>query len=171
MTLFASLAGASIITVSPCSVIEDPNSGPSSSGNCSATADPGFFINSVNVTITSDFTGYQSGTPTITYTYAFDINTAGFGAIPNGVITTTGGKDPVQNFDATLNGNFGSTVIETFNVSNTVVGGAVTGASGVLTITATETEIPSNNVPEPVTLSLIGSGLLGLGLLRRRHAK
>jgi hypothetical protein len=175
MIVCAGVASASIVTVSPCSVLEGPNTGPSGSSTCSVTADPGFFINSVTVTLTSDYTGFQSGNPVVTETYSFVTNGAGFGAIPNGVVTTscsgspvTCSSNPVQNFNSTANGNFGTSVTETFNMSNTVAGGAVTGASGVMTISATESP---NGVPEPMTLSMMGAGLLGLGLLRRRYGK
>lgn len=156
----AGSAGASIIYSSPCSVLQSPDSGPTLSGVCSATADPGFYISSVTLTITSDYTGWQSGNPVVTNTYTFATNTAGFGTIPDGVVTTSGtNSSSIQNFDVTLFGNFGPSVSESFNMSNAVTGGTVTGSSGVMTITATET---ASAVPEPATSSFVGGVLLGL---------
>src|ERR1700733_13973007 len=110
LTCFAGLASASI-TFTNCSVLEPENSGPFNSGVCQATADPGFFISSITMTITSDYTGYQNGSPTVTDTYGYVLNTPGFGGIPNGVVTTTGtNSNPVQNFNQTLTGNFGSSI-------------------------------------------------------------
>jgi len=166
---FAGLAGASVVDVN-CSVLEMPNSGPLLSNTCSATADPGFYISSVTFTITSDYTGYQSGNPVVTETYTLVSDTAGFGSIPDGVVTTTGiSGNAVQNFGATLTGDFGASVTESFNMSNTVSGGAVTGTSGVGAITALETplDIPLST-PEPATTSLIGGALLTVSLLIRR---
>jgi hypothetical protein len=166
--LSAGLVGASIITTSPCAVLEVPNAGPLESSVCSVTADPGFFINSVTVTITSDYTGYQTGSPVVTYLYTFAVNTAGFGAIPNGMVTSNGEDHiPNENFNSTVTGNFDSTVTERINLTNSVTGGVVTGTSGVMTISATEIA-QIITAPEPLTLSLIGAGLLSLGLLRRR---
>jgi hypothetical protein len=158
--------------VSPCFVVEAPNSGPLLSNACSVTATPGFFIDSVTVTLTSDYTGWVDLNPVVTATYAFTVDTAGFGAIPNGVVTTTlsgspqqGNSNPVVNMNTTLNGNFGSSVVERFNMSNTVAGGDVLFTSGKMTISATESPSPT---PEPATLGLIGSALLGLGFLLRK---
>ncbi|HLK69299.1 MAG TPA: PEP-CTERM sorting domain-containing protein [Bryobacteraceae bacterium] len=163
------LASAAVVLVTPCSAFEAPNSGPTASSACSATADPGFFIDSVTFTITSDYTGYQSGNPVVTDIYTFATNTAGFGAVGNGVVTTTGtNSNPIQNFNVTLSGNFGSSVTESFNLSNTVSGGSVTATSGVGRISATESPI-GGNVPEPGSLGLIGSALVGLGLFFRRQ--
>ena len=116
----AGFANATIVFVSPCTVLEGPNSGPTLSSTCSATADAGFFLSSVTLTLTSDYTGLVSGSPTVTDTYTFATNTAGFGAIPNGVVTTSGtGSVANLNFNVTLTGNFGSTINESFNMSNT----------------------------------------------------
>jgi hypothetical protein len=167
---FASLVHASIVFATPCSAFEAPNSGPTLGTNCSATADAGFFINSVTITITSGYTSYVSGSPTVTDSYTFGTDTAGFagafGAIPNGVVTTTGtSANPVENYNETVFGNFGSSVTESFFLSNAVAGGVVGGAYGVMTISATESAIVA---PEPATLGLVGGALLGLGFLSRR---
>jgi len=174
MAMCGGLASASIIFSTPCSVLEGPNAGALSSSVCSATADPGFFINSVTVTITSDYAGWQSGTPTVTTVYSFVQNTPGLPApIPNGVVTTTimlsgqGNSNPIQNYNQIVNGNFGGVATVRFSMSNSVAGGAVTGVSGVTSITATEA--PVGTIPESSTMLLLGSGLIGLGVIKRRR--
>jgi hypothetical protein len=169
LTVFSgALASAAIIVSSPCSVLQGANQGSSSASSiCSVTADPGFFLNSITITVTSDYTGFQSGTPTATLVYSYAQNTPGFGAIPNGVVTTSGTNSvPVQNSNQTVNGNFGGSATVQFAITNSVAGGSVTGVSGVMTISATET---ASAVPEPATMMLFGSGLIGLAVFNRRR--
>ncbi|HTS29995.1 MAG TPA: PEP-CTERM sorting domain-containing protein [Bryobacteraceae bacterium] len=182
LTALIALSGAGLASaisiVSPCSVLELPNGGPlTSAPTCSITADAGFYINSVTLTITSDYTGWQSGTPTVTDSFTFVTDSAGFagmfGAIPDGVVNTNTGVNPpksvpVVNYNETQNGNFGALVQESFSMTNTVINGVVTGTSGVMTITGTETPIVVGSAPEPATVGLMGVALLGIGLAFRR---
>jgi hypothetical protein len=56
--------------------------------------------------------------------------------------------------------------IQLTNAGNSVSGGTVTGASEVMTITATEAAI---SLPEPATFGLMGAALVGLGFLARKR--
>ncbi|MBC7624147.1 MAG: PEP-CTERM sorting domain-containing protein [Aeromicrobium sp.] len=60
------------------------------------------------------------------------------------------------------------------NTTNDIYVIALSNAYSVMTnisITYLEQSNPPTEVPEPITLALLGSGLLGLGVARRYRAK
>ena len=62
----------------------------------------------------------------------------------------------------------GSGAAQTFEVENGVQGGYSTGSTGVLTVT----DLSTVATPEPSTLALLGTGVLGAGgVVRRRLAR
>jgi hypothetical protein len=148
---------------------------------CTAVAPSGFFISSLTLTTTDDYTGFISGTPLVSYFITFAQN-PGFPPIngiipvysttPNGCAVGTAGSppssNPCMNAAETINGNFGGTSTVQISAGNTVSGGAVTGASVVYTLDYAVTMIPVTGTPEPATLGLMGGALIGLGMLARR---
>jgi hypothetical protein len=175
LVALAGLAGATPINCG--GPLMNPNSGPVDGPVCTATAPGGFFISALTLTSTDDYTGYISGNPTVSYTIGFDQN-PGFAAI-NGTgigcqVTTTGSPAhsvPCSNTPQTINGNFGGSATVQLNASNTVANGVVTGASVVYTLDYAVTQIQTSGTPEPATLGMMGSALVGLGFLARRKKK
>jgi hypothetical protein len=171
LAMTAGLASASITYSTPCSVLMFPNTTGNAGSTCSATPDAGFFLNSLTITITDDYTGLQSGTPTVSYTGTLTQSSAVFSA-PTFCNVTTSGSNSVPcsvtiNPSSTVTGlNLASYTIQLTNAGNSVTGGAVTGASEVMTLSATEA--PIGGTPEPATLGLVGGALLGLGMLRKK---
>jgi hypothetical protein len=81
----------------------------------------------------------------------------------NPTVTLTSGSPGPQ----PGNGNIGYSGVGPIGVSAVFTG---TGAITQTTLRFYET-VPNGGTPEPVTMALMGSSLLGLGLLRRRKVK
>jgi hypothetical protein len=154
-----------------------------------AQAAPGSFINSITITITSDYTGYLSGgfagevagvdpLETIVYTFSGGAPFS-FSNPTQNVMTTCGAADPSTgvftcnsvaqtggqtsfNGDQSVTSNPLISLLGTASLSN----GSVVSGSSVVLLSYTTALIGST--PEPTTLGLVGCSLLGLGFLARR---
>jgi hypothetical protein len=170
--LTAGLSSGSIVYTSPCSVLMDPNTSGISGTTCSATPDAGFFLDSLTLTITDDYTGWQSGSPVVSYSGTLTQSFAVFTApIFCNVTTTANSSNPcavtITPANTVSGLNLSSFTITLTNAGNTVAGGAITGASEVMTLSATESAI--TGAPEPATFGIMGAALVGLGFLARKR--
>lgn len=113
---------------------------------------------------TFDLTGLDHTTAAITGTWAVD--NSGLNILING--TATGNTAP--GFTAYANFSINSGFIAGINTLDFVVQdvGVISGFR-VGSISGTANALSSVNVPEPITLSLLGAGLLSLGAIRRRR--
>jgi PEP-CTERM motif len=166
------LAGtASAALISPCAVLMLPNSTGNTGSSCSATPDSGDFISSLTITITDDYTGYQSGNPVVSYSGTLNQSTNVFQTTPLtlcSVSTTSSNSTPcLNNLGAVTGLDLSSYSVNLTNAGNSLAGGVVTGASEVMTLSYTESPIVVG-APEPSTLSMLGGALLGLGFLGRK---
>ena len=94
--------------------------------------------------------------------YDFVGSTVG-GALTSALLSPQTG--PIFNFgsDTQTLGSF------TIDISSSLPnGGSVSQSTGTVSLTYDTMAIPSSQTPEPATLSLMGSALLGLGILRFR---
>ena len=177
------IAGLASATPVQCSVLMSPNNVTGASTSlCTITADSGFYISSLTLTGTDDYTGYGSGTPTVTFAGSLS-QTGGLDtpfSVPTFCAVNTSGTNnsipcPFTSNPTTTvtNTNMAVTTysLQLVNVFNTVTGGVVTGDSIVLNLDYGETLIPQTGTPEPATLGLMGGALMGLGLLARRKKK
>lgn len=174
LALSAGLASASITFVSPCSVLMFPDTTGNTGSICTATPDPGFVIDSLTLTITDDYTGFQSGSPVVSYSGTLTESSAIFGVIFCNVTTGGSGSVPCSATitpSATATGlSLGGFTIQLTNAGNTVAGGVVTGASEVMTLSGTETPI-TTGTPEPATFGMMGAALVGLGFFARKRKR
>jgi hypothetical protein len=172
---FALMALAGLASATPvmCAVLMFANTVGNTGNTCTVNPDPGFFISSLTLTATDDYTGLQSGSPVVTYSGSMNQSSAVYSSIVFCNVTTGAtGSNPCSSGvlpSNTVTGlNLSTYSVNLFNASNTVIGGVVTGASVVLSLNYGETLIPVTGTPEPATLGLLGGALLGLGFLARR---
>lgn len=88
----AGLASASITYTTPCGLLMGPNNSTGVNGQtCSATADPGDYLTSMTISITDDYTGYQTGNPIVSYSGTLTDSASLYGA-PTFCNVGTGGS-------------------------------------------------------------------------------
>jgi hypothetical protein len=86
----------------------------------------------------------------------------------------TGSKSATSNATGSLNdflGGWSLTFGETGNYAGTAGTGINLSAATEGAVTVTVDYNYSNTVPEPMTIALLGTGLAGIGVIRRRRAK
>jgi PEP-CTERM motif len=174
LVALASLAGASPVL---CGILMKGDSSTTLfNTTCTVNPDPGFFISSLTLTATDDYTGDLFGSPDVSFSATLIQSAAVFtGAIFCDVTTGLFGSDPCSSPilpSSTVSSlNLSTFTVGLINGSNSVTSGQVIGASIVLALDFGETQIPAPDVPEPTTLGLMGGALLGLGFLLARKKK
>ena len=135
-------------------------------GNLSTIApapSAGTSTNGYLTTYVDQTTGLPGSTLTIPITASFSIGLAGSGGLT------------LSQWSGTGQNTIGMTLLPSFTAAN-VAGSNSFGAGGSITNTQTVTvtydyTAPVSNVPEPATVALLSSGLLGLGMVRYRRAR
>ncbi len=140
------------------------------SSTCSVTPDPGFFISSLTLLASDDYTGLLIGSPVVSYEATLiQSDTVFTGAIFCDVGTGIFGSQPcaatILPSTTVTSLDLSSFTVGLINGSNTVVNGAVIGASIVLALDFNETPLLGTSISEPTTLGLTGGALLGLSFL------
>jgi hypothetical protein len=171
LVAIAGLAGATPVS---CGVVMAPHSSLIVlSSSCTVTADPGFFISSLTLTGADSFTG-GSGLPIVNFTGTLS-DSNGIFSIPSFCPVSSDASSNSINCSLTESPSFtvsglnlSSETISISAASNTEIQGSVSAASISLLLDFGQTQIPTGSAPEPATLGLMGSALVGLGLLVRR---
>jgi len=171
------IAGVAGATPVPCGVVILPNSSTIlSSTACTVNPDPGFFISSLTLTGYDSFAG-GSGLPVVDFIGTLN-DSAGVFTIPNfcPVSSDINGNSincffTVQPSNTVSGLDLSTETISIGAASDTVTGGPISVATINLSLDYGETQIPSgppSSTPEPATLGLMGSALVGMGLLVRK---
>ncbi len=174
--LAVALVGAAAVSVaSPLSCGGDLIPGGVGSGlpgftplTCPTIGNAGDNITSITLTILSDYTGWISGDPIVTITYAFSGPITFAAVAPQQVVTLNQNPKNSQPVTVTSTGSLGVGPISgiTITPTSSITGGAVTASSAEVSIDYT-----TSAAPEPASVGLTGAALLGVGLLSRRRAK
>ena len=172
--LWVGLAGVAHATVVDCSVLMAANTSGSTGSTCTVAPDPGFFISTLTLTGTDDYTGYLSGNPVVSFGATLSQSSTLFSALFCNVTTITFSNSQPCSITVlpanTVTGlDLATYSVQLTNASNTVAGGSVVGGSIELFLNFGETESPvDGTVPEPSSLLMLSSGLLGLGFIKRK---
>jgi PEP-CTERM motif len=177
------LAASAAATQVQCSVLLTPNESGASTDPCTVVAPVGFYISSLTLTGSDDYTGYQSNNPVVSFggtlspsaalttplvapTFC-NVVTSGTNSVPCSIL-------PNPDLGSNTNPAITSFSLQLTNISNTVTSGTITGASIVLDLDYGVTQIPevvpTGVVPEPSTLGLLGGALVGVGFFARKKS-
>ena len=152
-----------------CGILMAPNSSTTFiTSTCTVNPDPGFFISVLTLTATDDYTGLQTGTPTVTFAANLQQSSTVFSGLTYCAVTGGPCADTTSPSATVSSLDLSTYSVSLINGSNTVTGGTVLGASIGLRLDYGETLLPVGAVPEPTTIALMSGALLGLGLLARR---
>ena len=173
------IAGLASATPVSCGVLMAPNSSSILlNSTCTVNPDPGYFISTLTLTAKDDYTG-GTGNPTVDYAGTLFQDTVVYDTPTFCTVTTIGGVrnpcDVTINPASTVTGLNLSTYSVNLDTASNVVSGtagdSISGASIQLFLDYAETLSPTDTAPEPATLGLMGSALLGLGLAARKMKK
>jgi hypothetical protein len=171
LVAIAAVAGATPVS---CGVVMAPNSSTILlTSACTVNPDPGFYISSLTLTGFDSFAG-GAGLPIVDFTGTLS-DSGGVFTIPTFCpVSSDASSNSINcNFtvqpSSTVTGlNLSTDTVSITTASNTEVQGSVSVASINLFLDYAETQIPVTGTPEPATLGLMGSALVGLGLLARK---